>query len=427
MLHVGLTGGIASGKSTVASLLAAEGAIVIDLDALAHAVQAPGGAVWGEIVRHFGEGVRRPDGTIDRRKLGEIVFADPERLALLNRLVHPAVFARWRERLAQIRRESPQAIVLSDIPLLFEAGLRPQVDLVLLVYCPPAGQVRRLMERGGMSRREAEARLAAQMPIDRKRPLAEVVIDNGGPLAQLGGRVREVWQELLREERRRREAEPAATGRGGANDGGGWLMIEKNVATDFSAQVSMPAVDPSTYVHPLAAVIGNVELGRNIMVSPTASIRGDEGQPIHVGDDSNVQDGVVIHALETEMNGKAVEKNLREVEGRRYAVHVGRRVSLAHQAQIHGPAVVGDDTFVGMQSLVFRSSVGANCVVEPGCILMGVQVAEGRYVPAGSVVKTQAQADALPVITDDYPMKTLNRGVVHVNTALARGYLAAAR
>lgn len=204
-------------------------------------------------------------------------------------------------------------------------------------------------------------------------------------------------------------------------------MIERNVATDFSAQVSTPAVDPSTFVHPLAAVIGNVQLGKNIMVAPMASIRGDEGQPIHVGDDSNVQDGVVIHALETEMNGQTVEKNLREVAGRLYAVHVGRRVSLAHQTQIHGPAVVGDDTFVGMQSLVFRSSVGPNCVIEPGAILMGVQVAGGRYVPAGSVIRTQAQADELPEITDAYPMKTLNRGVVHVNTALARGYLAAAR
>ena len=215
MLHVGLTGGIACGKSTVASLLAAEGAIVIDLDELAHAVQVPGEVVWSEIVRHFGEGVLNPDGTINRRKLGELVFADPGRLALLNRLVHPAVLTRWQERLAQIRRESPQAIVLSDIPLLFEAGLKPQVDLVLLVYCSPAAQIHRLRERSGLSRREAEGRLAAQMPIAEKPPLADMVIDNGGPLAQTGERVREVWQELLREERRRREAEPSAARRPG--------------------------------------------------------------------------------------------------------------------------------------------------------------------------------------------------------------------
>jgi carbonic anhydrase/acetyltransferase-like protein (isoleucine patch superfamily) len=195
--------------------------------------------------------------------------------------------------------------------------------------------------------------------------------------------------------------------------------------TDFSGKVSEPVIDPTTYVHPLAAVIGNVVLGKSIMVSPTASIRGDEGQPLYVGDKSNVQDGVVIHALETELDGKPVEKNLYEVDGKKYAVYVGSRVSLAHQVQIHGPAVVMDDTFVGMKSLVFRSFVGKQCVIEPGVILMGVTVPDGRYVPAGSVIKAQEQADGLPEITDDYPMKSLNKGVVHVNTALAKGYLAA--
>jgi carbonic anhydrase/acetyltransferase-like protein (isoleucine patch superfamily) len=204
-------------------------------------------------------------------------------------------------------------------------------------------------------------------------------------------------------------------------------MIEKNVLADFAGAVYEPVIDPTTYVHPLAAVIGNVTLGKNIMVSPTACIRGDEGQPLHVGDDSNVQDGVVIHALETEMNGQAIEKNLCEVDGKKYAAYVGQRVSLAHQVQIHGPAVVLDDTFVGMKVLVFKSRVGKQCVLEPGCIVMGVTVADGRYVPAGAVIRTQQQADELPVVTDDYPFKSLNKGVVHVNKALAKGYLAAAK
>ncbi len=204
-------------------------------------------------------------------------------------------------------------------------------------------------------------------------------------------------------------------------------MIEKNVVTDFSAQASEPVIDPTCYVHPLAAVIGNVILGKNIMVSPSASVRGDEGQPLFIGDDSNVQDGVVIHALETEMNGKPIEKNLMDVNGKKYAVYVGSRVSLAHQVQIHGPAVVLDNTFVGMQSLVFRSSVGKNCVVEPASVLMGVKIADGRYVPAGSVIKSQADADNLPVVNESYPLKDLNKGVVHVNINLARGYLAAGK
>lgn len=201
-------------------------------------------------------------------------------------------------------------------------------------------------------------------------------------------------------------------------------MIEKNVVTDFVSKAYEPDIDPSAYVHPLAAVIGHVSLGKNVMVAPGAAVRGDEGQPLYVGDDSNVQDGVVIHALETEHHGKPVENNLYDVNGKKYAVYVGSRVSLAHQVQIHGPAVVLDDTFVGMKVLVFRAFVGKNCVIEPGVILMGgVVIADGRYVPAGSVIRTQADADNLPVITADYPMKDLNKGVVHVNTSLAKGYL----
>ncbi len=202
-------------------------------------------------------------------------------------------------------------------------------------------------------------------------------------------------------------------------------MIEKNVLTDFCGKVSEPVIDATAYVHPLAAVIGNVVLGKNVMVSPCAAVRGDEGQPLFIDDDANVQDGVVIHALETEMNGEPIDKNLMEVNGKKYAVYVGKRVSLAHQVQIHGPSVIMDDTFVAMKVLVFKSRVGKECVIEPGAIVMGVTVTDGRYVPAGSVIRTQQQADDLPVITDDYPFRTLNKGVVHVNTTLAKGYLAA--
>ncbi len=198
--------------------------------------------------------------------------------------------------------------------------------------------------------------------------------------------------------------------------------IHANVITDFSPVSHTPRVDPISYVHDLAAVIGNVFIGKRVMVAPAASVRGDEGQPIHISDEANIQDGVVIHALETWSDGAPVEKNLVNVAGEHYAVYVGKRVSLAHQCQIHGPAFVGDDSFIGMQALVFKASVGANCVVEPKALLMGVTVAEGRYVPAGSVITTQQQADELPEITDDYSFKNLNAGVVHVNTHLADAY-----
>jgi carbonic anhydrase/acetyltransferase-like protein (isoleucine patch superfamily) len=200
------------------------------------------------------------------------------------------------------------------------------------------------------------------------------------------------------------------------------IMIHQNVITDFCQKEYFPKVDSSACIHPVAAVIGHVFIGKRVMVAPFASVRGDEGQPIFVGDEANVQDGVILHALETEHNGHPIEENRVEAKGKKYSVYIGKRVSLAHQVQIHGPAYVGDDTFVGMKTLLFRAKVGNNSVIEPGCIVMGVTVADGRYVPAGTVLKAQKDADNLPVITDDYPFKNLNKGVVHVNTSLADGY-----
>jgi carbonic anhydrase/acetyltransferase-like protein (isoleucine patch superfamily) len=198
--------------------------------------------------------------------------------------------------------------------------------------------------------------------------------------------------------------------------------VHENVVTSFNPQAKEPDIDPTAYVHPLAAVIGDTHIGRRVMVSPGASVRGDEGQPLWVGDGSNVQDGVIIHALETWEDGAVVEGNLVEHDGQKFAVYVGNNVSLAHQAQIHGPAKIGDDTFIGMQTLVFKAQVGKGCVVEPKCLLLGVKVSDGRYVPAGSVIGSQAEADALPEITEDYAFKHLNEGVLHVNVQLADGY-----
>ena len=198
--------------------------------------------------------------------------------------------------------------------------------------------------------------------------------------------------------------------------------IHANVKTSFSPEVSEPDIDPTAYVHPLAAVIGAVHIGKRVMVSPATSVRGDEGQPFWVGDESNIQDGVILHALETWEDGEPVEANRFTVDGEDYAIYVGDRVSLAHQVHIHGPSFVGDDTFVGMQSMVFKSKIGDGCVIEPQSLVMGVEIAAGRYVPAGSIIKTQAEADALPPISDDYAFKDLNKGVVHVNTHLADAY-----
>lgn len=199
-------------------------------------------------------------------------------------------------------------------------------------------------------------------------------------------------------------------------------MIGRNVITDFSPKVYDPKIDPTAYVHSMGVCIGNSIIGKRVLISPCASVRGDEGQPIIVDDEANVQDGCILHALETESNGVPTANRVTAPDGTECSVYVGKRVSLAHQAQIHGPAKVGNDTFIGMKVLVFKAEVGNNCVVEPGCIIFGVTVADGRYVPCGTTLTSQADADALPVITDDYPLKKLNAGVVHVNTSLADGY-----
>ncbi len=197
----------------------------------------------------------------------------------------------------------------------------------------------------------------------------------------------------------------------------GW--VAPNVKTSFMPEVQTPVIAPHSRIHPLAAVIGSVSIGERVYVAPAASVRGDEGQHIFIGNDSNVQDGVVVHGLETFEGDHELPENEVEVAGVKYSVYVGNRVSLAHQSQVHGPAKIGDDTFVGMQALVFQTELGDHVVVEPGAKLIGVKVASGRYVPALSVVTKQAQADALPVITAEYPYRRLNEGVVRVNIQLA--------
>ena len=195
-----------------------------------------------------------------------------------------------------------------------------------------------------------------------------------------------------------------------------------NVPASFNPDIESPQIDAAAYIDRQASVIGHVEIGKRTYVAPFASARGDEGQPIHIGNESNLQDGVVVHALETVEHGEPILKNTYEVNGKRYAVFIGDRVSLAHQSQVHGPAWVEDNVFVGMQALVFKAHIGKGSVIEPGAKVIGVSVPAGRYVAAGSVLTDQHVADALPTITDSYPFRALNDAVVHVNTSLADGY-----
>ncbi|HOK06527.1 MAG TPA: dephospho-CoA kinase [Syntrophales bacterium] len=201
MLNVGLTGGIASGKSTVASMLVELGAVHIDLDRLAHAVLREEREVRENLVDLFGPVILGQDGGIDRARLARVVFNDPSKLPLLNRAVHPAVIHRWRSVLRDIEADNPRAVVISDVPLLIEEGLQGMVDLVVLVYISPEEQLRRLMARNGLDRAEAQARLAAQMPIGEKVPLADCVLDNGGVVTETRKRVRTLWEKLVSREK----------------------------------------------------------------------------------------------------------------------------------------------------------------------------------------------------------------------------------
>ncbi len=202
MLNVGLTGGIASGKSTVAKMFEDKGAYLIDFDALAHFAEEPEHPAWKAIVESFGTDILNEDGTINRAKLGQIVFADKEKLSRLNNIVHPAVFELWRRRIEDIREMNPRAIVVSDVPLLIEIKVQHLFDVVIVVHVSAEDQIKRLSERNAYSREEAESRLDTQMPIDEKVPHADYVIDNKGPIETTRSVVNAVWEELLARERK---------------------------------------------------------------------------------------------------------------------------------------------------------------------------------------------------------------------------------
>ncbi|MFG3263355.1 MULTISPECIES: dephospho-CoA kinase [Streptomyces] len=198
MLKVGLTGGIGAGKSEVSRLLVACGAVLIDADRIAREVVAPGTPGLAAVVETFGEGVLAEDGSLDRPKLGSIVFADPDRLAELNAIVHPLVGARSRE----LESAAPEdAVVVHDVPLLTENGLAPLYDVVVVVDADPATQLDRLVRLRGMTEDDARARMAAQATREQRRQIADIVVDNDVPLPDLERRVKDVWAELVRRAR----------------------------------------------------------------------------------------------------------------------------------------------------------------------------------------------------------------------------------
>jgi dephospho-CoA kinase len=198
MLKVGLTGGIGAGKSEVSRLLDAYGAVIVDADKIAREVVEPGTPGLAAVVAEFGEEILAPDGTLDRPALGSVVFADSERLAALNAIVHPLVGERSAELERQAEEADGGAVVVHDVPLLAENKLAPLYDLVVVVDASPGTQLDRLVRLRGMTEDEAAARMAAQAGREERLAVADIVIGNDGPLEELRARVREVWEELRR-------------------------------------------------------------------------------------------------------------------------------------------------------------------------------------------------------------------------------------
>lgn len=192
-MNMGLTGGIATGKSTVANMLIARGAVLIDADQIAREVVLPGSPHLAQIASEFGQAVLQEDGSLHRKKLGEIVFNDADARKRLEAITHPPIRALMLERMKRAEEEDPSRLVVVDIPLLFESGLQHYFSEVMLVYVPESIQVLRLMKRDGLDESAALARLQSQMSIEEKRALAHIIIDNSGTLAETEAQIEQFW------------------------------------------------------------------------------------------------------------------------------------------------------------------------------------------------------------------------------------------
>jgi dephospho-CoA kinase len=196
LLRVGLTGGLATGKTHVAKALAALGGHVLSADQIGHEVLLPAGEAYDDVVREFGAGILGAGGEIDRQRLAAEVFGRPERLERLNALVHPHVFRREEEWMRRIEAAEPGAIAVVEAAILIETGSYKRYDRLILTICPPEEQLRRHMERSGDTEEQTRARLARQMPLEAKRRYAHYVIDTSGTREETDRQAREVYQQL---------------------------------------------------------------------------------------------------------------------------------------------------------------------------------------------------------------------------------------
>jgi dephospho-CoA kinase len=196
MLRVGLTGGLASGKSFVGHALAERGCYLIEADKLGHEVMLPGAEAYDAIVREFGGGILKPDGQVDRRKLSALVWDHPDRLEKLNAMVHPPVWARQEKRMAEIAQADPHAIAVVEAAILVETGSYRRFDKLIVVTCTAEQQMERALKRGSYSKEEILARLSRQLPLEEKVRLADYVIDTSGTKERTLEQVQTVYESL---------------------------------------------------------------------------------------------------------------------------------------------------------------------------------------------------------------------------------------
>lgn len=198
-MRVGLTGGIATGKSTVSQMLRVRGAAIVDADQVAREVVEPHTPGWKRIRERFGDRILRSDGFLDRKALREVVFRDPQARRDLNGILHPLIRERMLEKAESLERERPERIIVFDIPLLYESRLTHWVRKVIVVYIPESLQIRRLMAREGIGEEEALRMIRAQMPIEEKKRMADCLIDNSGTLEETERQVDHLWRYLTSE------------------------------------------------------------------------------------------------------------------------------------------------------------------------------------------------------------------------------------
>jgi dephospho-CoA kinase len=224
MLIVALTGGIATGKSVVAEILSNHGCFVQSADRLARDLMKPGRPAWRQILVHFGPNILHPDNTINRRRLGKIIFSSRQKRLFLNGLIHPLVMARKKRTIRTLEKRGTYKIFVSEAALTVEAGFALFFDKIIVVHCPERLQVERLMRRDGIGRSEARKRIRCQMPTSEKMKWADYLIDTSGSLEETALQTEEVYRNLLldfRKKRARDKKSPARTRRRGPRPGGG--------------------------------------------------------------------------------------------------------------------------------------------------------------------------------------------------------------